>query len=102
LPSLRRQANRLREDLGATGFDIDGAEVVARFGSAEAAASGAERLRQLLDLPSAAVTVPRDQVGAVIGRSGQNLNALRATSGILGCDLDNETGELVVIGPPTP
>ncbi|MFC5007276.1 KH domain-containing protein [Dactylosporangium cerinum] len=98
IASLRRQSARLRADLGATALDVDGSEIVATFGSAEAAETGTKLLQAVLNLPAAAIVVPRDQVGAVIGKGGQNLNALRATAGLLGCDLDNDSGELVAIG----
>lgn len=97
---LGKQAarDRLRATIGATTLRTHGGTIQASFPSRTGAQSGADRLRALLTAPAAAVRVPGNKVGTIIGHLGENLRHLESRPGMWSCEFDDASGALIAIG----
>lgn len=100
LSVLRSERTRLCELTGAISIDVAGDELRFGFEADEARAEGEKTALEMLGSPTAEVTIPEGKAGPLIGRGGENIKRLGATSGIWVVNLDTASSRMLVIGEP--
>ncbi|MBM7804189.1 HrpA-like RNA helicase [Geodermatophilus bullaregiensis] len=95
LPIMRsgERRRKIAEILGST-VQSSGATLTAHAATEAEADALVRALPALLNSPAAAVDVPADRVGTVIGKQGANIDAAKAIQGVLRCDIAD--GQLIV------